>query len=291
MAPPGGLERTAEEPEDALSGTLTGGLGLFGNEDELENARHILRQSAVPLGPDALSVFAQRANGAPKSLQERREEMMKDIHAAIDEQRASGGRSLGELRHPPINRGLPWLNFAAGMMQPTRTGAFGESLGYGASGLAKGFEDVNKQELDFARRSAELGYNISKDNVAAVEGMHKLGFMPDQLEAALQMMQARLQGPRYKILTTRGLVDLFSPGCPSMVKGFETLTLAQLQTTAQRNIDRYLATKVFTNTADMDAEPQRLLRAWEDSFQSNPDAVINQLLHPKGGPNSIGLPP
>src|ERR1700752_1639565 len=99
MAPPGGLERTAEEPEDALSGTLIGGLGLFGNEDELENARDLLRRTATLFDPDAVSEFGVRANGAHESLQERGRKMMEDLGQKRHEMEVAGARARAQTLH------------------------------------------------------------------------------------------------------------------------------------------------------------------------------------------------
>lgn len=68
-------------------------------------------------------------------------------------------RALSYYNQPPIDRTLPWLKFSAGMLRPTKTGAFGESLGYGLDAYSEEMGKVNAAELAAKRHGAEFDYS------------------------------------------------------------------------------------------------------------------------------------
>lgn len=186
MATVGGLELAEREGARRAGGG--GGLELAQAGDPFEDAIMNLRIGAQGYEPDAVSMFAVRANNAYPTWKE----ISQRIESELDRQNAAGEASLSELQHPPINRGLPWLQAAAGLMKPTRTGSIGESLGYGVEGLAKGEADVNKSELDFAKAAADSRYKFAHDRLAGVEGLYGIGMKSQQLEAMLGMLRQRM---------------------------------------------------------------------------------------------------
>lgn len=62
---------------------------------------------------------------------------------------------------PQANLGL--LQFAAGMMSPTKTGSFGENLGYGIKGYAEAEADRRKQLSRDASSMADLEFKSGSD--------------------------------------------------------------------------------------------------------------------------------
>lgn len=57
---------------------------------------------------------------------------------------------------------LPMLQFAAGLMSPTRTGSFGESIGTGMNMGLNALANQRKQDLDYQTLKAKLGLDIEK---------------------------------------------------------------------------------------------------------------------------------
>lgn len=57
---------------------------------------------------------------------------------------------------------LPMLQFAAGLMSPTRTGSFGESIGTGMNMGLNALANQRKQDLDYQTLKAKLGLDVEK---------------------------------------------------------------------------------------------------------------------------------
>lgn len=293
----------------------TGGLELASNGGEADpfaESIHALREEARQLDPDSVSLFAVRANGAYPTWKE----MQQRIEGSIGDQRESGNAALDKLEHPPINRGLPLMHMAAGLMSPTKTGAFGESLGYGMKGLTEGLETQQKHDLDFTGKAAALKYSLGKDNTAAVEGMYGLGMKSQQIETALAMMRSRLGNqtltPAIKEwLAVNGFspVDMQSGKIPkeklAELQGFINLTrgTSQMKNAAAMlnpkdpgfaNMVKLLADqKMVTKFLDV-AEKRHPMTAYQGQDVSVRNSAVNQefmnLLHQQSIGNSAGEP-
>lgn len=57
---------------------------------------------------------------------------------------------------------LPLLQFAAGLMSPTRTGSFGESIGTGMNAGLSALANQRKQDMDYQILKAKLGLDVEK---------------------------------------------------------------------------------------------------------------------------------
>lgn len=90
-----------------------------------------------------------------------------------------------------------WLQFAAGMMSPTRTGSFGESLGYGLHGLATGMQAEHQTNIALAQKQFD---NAMKMEQFGLSGAH--------LDATLQAINARLNRPSPEAIKAASRADL-----------------------------------------------------------------------------------
>lgn len=228
-----------------------------------------LRESSVGLPIDAIDSFAIRVPVLAGGDFPKWAEMKAEMEAAMRKKQQAQEASLAELQHPPINRNLPWLRFAAGMMSPTHTGAFGESVGYGIKGLAGGMEDVNKQELDFARRAAEARAAYAKGDVSDVMDKYKLGLGAEQIEATLKLLNARMGSLRYKNVPLVGMVDTMSldeNGRPRLVRPapeFQT-AMSRMEPTWQREADQRNFKTPAERTAYINAQRNAFQSRWFD---------------------------
>jgi len=92
---------------------------------------------------------------------------------------------------PPGQGGLnlPLLQFAAGMLSPTKTGSFGESLGYGVGSGVSGAQKQREQEQEFQKLQANLGLGAAD---AAYKGAYNLEALDQQRDIAELNKQARI---------------------------------------------------------------------------------------------------
>jgi hypothetical protein len=70
-------------------------------------------------------------------------------------------QSLDSRMNPGFD--MPLMNLAAGLLKPTRTGSFGESLGYGLEGYSKAAQEemaqkqlIEKQKLEYLQKMADI---------------------------------------------------------------------------------------------------------------------------------------
>lgn len=91
-----------------------------------------------------------------------------------------------------VNTNAPFLHMAAGMFKPTRTGSFGESLGYGLEGFAKSRDSVDAQLAAEAQRNADFGYKSAVDEFGQARDIDKLALDAWKTENLLKKTQQAL---------------------------------------------------------------------------------------------------
>lgn len=169
--------------------------------DPFKIAIETLRMTARGHNPNPVDAYAQRANGAYPTWKEMQGRMEQEIAS----QQAAGQRYM-EGMDKPLDRRLPWLHFAAGMMKPTRTGAIGEAVGQGLEGLAMGRESLQKHAMDAEARKGNIGFGMARDRLSATQGMFQLGLGSQQLDASLEMLRDRLMTPHERFALEQGAV-------------------------------------------------------------------------------------
>ena len=112
------------------------------------------------------------------------------MEAANAAKQAEYAKIMGNLK-PPGQGGLnlPLLQFAAGMLSPTKTGSFGESLGYGIGSGVSGAQKQREQEQEFQKLQANLGLGAAD---AAYKGAYNLEALDQQRDIAELNKQARI---------------------------------------------------------------------------------------------------
>lgn len=243
---PGGLELAADTQEEGDLGSgirprPVGGLERASSgPGQFDQAINLLRESAVHLDPDAVSIYATRANGAYPTWKE----MEAEVRKSMEEEQRAGQSAVQSLRNPPINRSLPFMRAGAAMMRPTRTGSIGESAGNALGEYAAGMGDENKQELDFGRRASEMEYGVSKDKTKNSIEMFGLGQKSQQLDTMLAMMRQKMsQGmftPAMKEWAVKNNIDVNDPQwmrrlTPEQRQDLEKFVLLARGTTQMKN--------------------------------------------------------
>lgn len=149
----------AEEQPPAWSRQSPGGLGglddaILGAQMRLENAG-----ASIPDDP-VLGEFRRRVLEWAPSHAAYRE--------ARDRQRQAAETMLSRYAEvPERDDSEMWLRFASGMLAPTKTGQFGESLGYGTGALTDAYSKARDRYLNTRLKSGEVGYQVAKDDAAA----------------------------------------------------------------------------------------------------------------------------
>lgn len=105
--------------------------------------------------------------------------------------------ALQQVRQRQADPNLKWMQFAAGMLSPTKTGALGESLGYGLQGLAKGTADEQK-----------IRQGLAQQNFGDILGMEKMGMEGARIDATLQALQQRMAMPSPEAKMAMSRADL-----------------------------------------------------------------------------------
>lgn len=86
---------------------------------------------------------------------------------------------------------LPMLLAASGMLGPTRTGGFAESLGNAFSGAGQGIEAQRKMEMDEALRRAQLQETAAyREGILGVRGQHEDSYA-QRANTDMQLAQVR----------------------------------------------------------------------------------------------------
>lgn len=96
---------------------------------------------------------------------------------------------------PYMDEGLPWLQMAAGMLKPTRTGSFAESLGYGLDGMNAGLADRQKAMREALARRTEMGYKATADEEQDLLRRQQIGTGGIKALATIEALNARLGRP------------------------------------------------------------------------------------------------
>lgn len=132
------------------------------------------------------AIPAEEAPAAPPveptvNFRKKYQAMLEEGQRAMDERR----RKLLELSSARQSMFDPkLLRLAAGMLAPTKTGSFGESVGYAASGLAEEQEKEHARQLAEAKLQYELEEQAQKQKRAI------------QMPAMLMDLQQQMQAPQ-----------------------------------------------------------------------------------------------
>ena len=111
-----------------------------------------------------------------KAMAERQKE-----NVAAGERLKTLMNSLDSRRNMPFNPML--MRLAAGMLQPTKTGSFGESLGYAASGMSE------QAEKDFKQKQEDAKLRFELENKMAEQRRQAAG-----MDVTSQLLMGRPQG-------------------------------------------------------------------------------------------------
>lgn len=93
---------------------------------------------------------------------------------------------------------LAMLGLAAGMLRPTKTGSFGESMGYGLSGMMSPLQQARAQDLDRAQKIAALRIARSKLQSDYLSGVANTTLAAGRTDAYNQVGRGRGEGSAYQ---------------------------------------------------------------------------------------------
>ncbi len=113
----------------------------------------------------------------------------KELDAAAQAQQDKYAEVLKLLKPPSQGANLPLMQFAAGMLSPTKTGSFGESLGMGIGSGVTAAQKQREQEQEFQTLQAKLGLGSAD---AAYNNALKLEELDQRREIADWMRQAKI---------------------------------------------------------------------------------------------------
>lgn len=104
-------------------------------------------------------------------------------------------RMLQGVGSPYEDPRVAWSKFAAGMLRPTRTGAFAESLGYGMEGWSDAIAKRQEAMRQALQRKAELTYNVANADEQDLLKRAQYGMSGLKSLATLEALQQRLSRP------------------------------------------------------------------------------------------------
>lgn len=226
--------------EESNDSGMLGGLGMASRSPDLLS--HIalfdqpLRQQGQPQqqGPSSLlDVFRKRIMG------------ILPPEGYIDEARSKWEGAAQQAQDPRTK----WLQFSAGMLSPTKTGSFGESLGYGLKGLAEGMQ-----------REQGIGANLAQQRFQDSMSLEKLGLQGAHLDATLQAIQGRMNRPSPEAVKAMSRADLSGKprNSPEWQAAFQgEMQKAQFFTGMSPNMQEHI--RLSGNPDDMTIEQMRTL--------------------------------
>lgn len=187
--------------------------GLMGGAEEDNLAQEV--QQAAETGDNApLTNFNEQfKKPSSQSPADNRSDIIKgadwlgQIRTAQAERQSLAEKYLADLKNP--NEGgmnIPALQFAAGMLSPTRTGSFGESMGYGIGGGAQALANQRKQDMEYNTLKTKLGLDVSgqkvQDLIKLAEIDSNQGWKQLQYDLAKQKLE-NSKGKENKLTTTQ----------------------------------------------------------------------------------------
>lgn len=175
---------------------------IFGDEQEPQGGLGAVAQAPQPNVDHAIATLNQHNATTPRNIfDDFRDRVMglptpADVAKARAASQAADDRARAYYRNAQIDRGLPWIQFAAGMLKPTRTGSFGESFGSGLEGYAAGTAEANKQQLALQTRGAESDAAMQRKQYEDIMREQQQGFSGMSTLARLRQANDLLLKPR-----------------------------------------------------------------------------------------------
>jgi hypothetical protein len=140
---------------------LQGGLGAMAPKPPTANLTANPAQPNEAKDAARISAMQQDTILSPEEVARKAMVDRKAQSEALEAQLQLLTQSLDARMNPGYN--VPLMNLAAGLLKPTRTGSFGESLGYGLENYAKSSQEemaqkqlVEKQRLEYMQKMADL---------------------------------------------------------------------------------------------------------------------------------------
>jgi hypothetical protein len=233
---PAGQEQAEEEEERPIGGLAAGdddldfgsdfnwsdpnpqpfGPGELGANLDWDMAMDkIAKGSTTPLPPgmEIVDEYRKRALGARDRMSQA-QQAMRDAQA----------RRMASLRGmEPDDNGLAFLSFAAEMLNPGKTGSFGEAASRAMPHLVSGIRMTNAQKRAIAEKLAAAEYGGAQDEFKSTTDLEKLDMGTllggGKLDIAVQNFlreqekQRRLMGMADQLMGGQG-----APGTPSMIE-------------------------------------------------------------------------
>jgi len=140
---------------------LQGGLGAMAPKPPAANLTANPAQPSEAKDAARVSAMEQDTILSPEEVARKAMVDRKAQSEALEAQLQLLTQSLDARMNPGYN--VPLMNLAAGLLKPTRTGSFGESLGYGLENYSKSSQEemaqkqlVEKQRLEYMQKMADL---------------------------------------------------------------------------------------------------------------------------------------
>jgi len=135
---------------------VQGGLGAMANTSAANPAQPNEAKDAARISAMQQDTILSPEEVARKAMVDRKAQS-----EALEAQLQLLTQSLDARMNPGYN--VPLMNLAAGLLKPTRTGSFGESLGYGLENYTKSSQEemaqkqlIEKQRLEYMQKMADL---------------------------------------------------------------------------------------------------------------------------------------
>lgn len=303
----GGLDAAQGlDNEDAMMGGLS-----QQPEPDFADATARLRAHAALLPPDGVSSLSRTLNPPSQRAIQYETELKNQIERSRQESLAAKEWMM----HPPINEGLPWLRFGAGMLAPTMTGSGAEGLSHGISGLASGLEENQKQRLDLGKAGMQQGVTTETNAFNEYGRMSQLSEQARHNDMLIQKARQALlltpgvkdflanHGDRVTIediekgtvpadlkdelkqaigmtrgngITKQAIAAGFTPGTPEYANQIRAMAAAPIE----RIINQRLAQNVYTNPKDRERDFNRMKDELTGKIAANP-ALVDQLEDPQ----------
>jgi len=140
---------------------LQGGLGAMAPKPPVANLTANPAQPSEAKDAARVSAMEQDTILSPEEVARKAMVDRKAQSEALEAQLQLLTQSLDARMNPGYN--VPLMNLAAGLLKPTRTGSFGESLGYGLENYSKSSQDemaqkqlIEKQKLEYMQKLADI---------------------------------------------------------------------------------------------------------------------------------------
>jgi hypothetical protein len=253
------------------------GLDLFGTGDDQEQDGVLGGLGVASKRPDLLTTIAlldrenfsqQPQPNNPSGLLD----MFRGLYTGIlptAEQHKRAAAQWEQAASAAQDPKTKWLQFASGMLSPTKTGSFGESLGYGTRGLAQGIEQEHK-----------VGTQLAQQRLANLYGTEHLGLQGAQLDATLQALSGRLMSPEAKKSASRADLSGKPRGSPEWQAVFEgEMNKAKFFSNLTPDMKQHVASNGNPDEMTL-PQMQALVKARQTKLDTQKDAEVGLKTNP-----------